>query len=89
MTSGTLRWQQTAKDREILAALDVCPLQVADILQISETFAEPFPSLDRVYKTMHRLVAALQVCSWRYATTGHRYLIKLICVNANAQPRNG
>lgn len=45
-------------------------MQVADILQISETFAEPLPSLDRAYKTMQRLVAARQVSSWRYATTG-------------------
>jgi hypothetical protein len=48
MTSRSLRWQQTPRDREILAALDLCPLEAADMLQLSETFQQPFTSLRRV-----------------------------------------
>lgn len=37
---------------------------------MSETFHQPFGSLDRVRKTLKRLQAARQVRAWRYATTG-------------------
>jgi hypothetical protein len=70
MTSPSIRWQQTPRDREILAALDLCPLEAADILQLSETFTQPFTSLRRVQERLKVLTAARQVCSWRYATTG-------------------
>jgi hypothetical protein len=70
MTSGSLRWQQTRRDREILAALDLCPMESKDLLALSETFSRPFETLDRVRRTMSRLQAARQVHSWRFAMTG-------------------
>lgn len=70
MASTSIRWQKTERDDEILAALDVCPMQYRDLLAISETFSRPFGSLDRVRRTLKRLEAARQVRSWRYATTG-------------------
>ena len=65
-----MRWQQTPRDRQILAALDLCPLEAADMLQLSETFTQPFTSLRRVQERLKVLSAARQVSSWRYATTG-------------------
>lgn len=70
MASSSPRWQQTGRDREILAALDLCPIESRDLLALSETFSQPFGSLDRVRRTLKRLEAARQVRSWRYATTG-------------------
>lgn len=61
-------WQLTTRDRDILAALDLCPLEAKDLLALSETFAQPFSSLDRVRKTLQRLQAARQMQGWRYAT---------------------
>lgn len=69
MASSSPRWQLTARDREILAALDLCPLESKDLLRLSESFSQPFGSLDRVRKTLKRLESARQVRSWRYATT--------------------
>jgi len=70
MASSSPRWQQTTRDREILAALDLCPMESRDLLAFSGTFSQPFGSLDRVRRTLKRLEAARQVRSWRYATTG-------------------
>lgn len=70
MTSGFKRWQQTARDVDILRALDLCPLESKDLLNLSETFAQPFGSLDRTRRTLKRLEAAGQVRSFRYATAG-------------------
>jgi len=70
MASNSPRWQQTGRDREILAALDLCPMESRDLLEMSRTFSQPFGSLDRVRRTLKRLEAARQVRSWRYATTG-------------------
>jgi hypothetical protein len=69
MSSSSTSWLQTARDREILAALDLCPMTSMDLLAFSETFAQPFFTLDRVRFTLGRLRRARQVCSWRYATT--------------------
>ena len=69
MASSSPRWQLTARDREILAMLDLCPLESKDLLALSGTFSQPFGSLDRVRRTLKRLEAARQVRSWRYATT--------------------
>ncbi|QDU42874.1 hypothetical protein Mal52_13430 [Symmachiella dynata] len=69
MASSSHRWQKTERDDEILAALDLCPLEYRDLLALSETFSRPFGSLDRVRRTLKRLEAAGQVRSWRYATT--------------------
>jgi len=45
-------------------------MRYEDFLVMGEHFTPPFTSLDRVRKTLIRLAAARQVCSWRYATTG-------------------
>jgi len=70
MSSTSSRWQQTPRDREILAALDLCPMEATDLLAFSETFSQRFGSLDRVRKTLRRLDAAHQLHSWRFAMTG-------------------
>lgn len=63
------RWQLTDRDREILAALDLCPLESKDLFDLSATFRQPFGSLDRVRRTLKRLESARQVRAWRYAVT--------------------
>ena len=70
MANKSPRWQQTSRDRDILAALDLCPLEAKDLLALSQTFAQPFGSLDRVRRTLKRLQAAGQVQAWRYAVVG-------------------
>ncbi len=69
MTRNSIRWQKTERDDQILAALDLCPLEYKDLFSISETFSQPFGSLDRVRRTLNRLAAVGQVRSWRYAIT--------------------
>lgn len=70
MVNHPLRWQKTARDDEILAALDCCPLTTEDILRLSQTWNQPFQSLRRVQERLKQLSAVGQVSSWRYATTG-------------------
>jgi hypothetical protein len=45
-------------------------MESKDLLALSETFSQPFGTLDRVRRTMSRLEAARQVHSWRFAMTG-------------------
>ncbi|QDV48404.1 replication-relaxation family protein [Gimesia fumaroli] len=65
-----LRWQKTARDDDILAALARCPLTAEEILKLSQTWSQPFLSLRRVQERMKDLTTVGQLHSWRYATTG-------------------
>ncbi len=68
MTRRPARTLLTARDEEILAAIDRCPLTVEQLLKISRTFAEPFCSESRVRGRLQALRRAGWVRRWRYAT---------------------
>src|SRR5712691_10407544 len=60
----------TARDLEILTALDRCPLTAEQLLKLSHAFASPFTSEPRVRERLQQLVAAGRVRRWLYATAG-------------------
>lgn len=60
----------TARDIEILQALDRCPLTAEQILAVSQTFALPFTSERRVRERLFQLTEAGRVQRWQYATAG-------------------
>ena len=60
----------TARDLEILTALDRCPLTAEQLLKLSRSFAAPFTSERRVRERLQQLAAAGQVRRWLYATAG-------------------
>src|SRR6266436_2444412 len=60
----------TARDLEILTALDRCPLTAEQLLTLSQIFAVPFTSERRVRERLQQLVAAGRVRRWLYATAG-------------------
>ncbi len=60
----------TARDLEILTALDRCPLTAEQLLKLSQAFAAPFTSERRVRERLQQLVAAGRVRRWLYATAG-------------------
>lgn len=68
MTRRTVRTILTARDEELLAAIDRCPLTVEQLLKISGTFAEPFSSESRVRGRLQVLRQAGWVRRWQYAT---------------------
>src|SRR4051812_36247952 len=60
----------TPRDRDVLLALDRCPLTVRQLLSLSETFAYPFTTERRVQERLATLCAAGRVRRWPYATAG-------------------
>lgn len=71
MTSSESRRQLTARDLEILLALDRCPLTVAQLLKLSRTFpGQGFGSLRGAQDRLQKLREAGWVRSHRYAATG-------------------
>jgi len=60
----------TARDLEILVALDRCPLTVVQLLKLSQAFARPFTDERRVRERMLVLCTAGRVRRWLYATAG-------------------
>lgn len=60
----------TARDLEILTALDRCPLTAEQLLRLSQAFAAPFTAERRVRERLQQLVAAGRVRRWHYATAG-------------------
>ncbi len=68
MTRRPARTILTARDEDILAAVDRCPLTVEQLLKVSRTFAEPFCSESRVRGRLQALRRAGWVRRWRYAT---------------------
>jgi hypothetical protein len=69
MTTAPLRLF-TERDREILAALDLVPLTVPQLLKLSETFGQPFTSERRVRERLQQLAETGWVLRWPYATAG-------------------
>ncbi|WP_298865088.1 hypothetical protein [uncultured Gimesia sp.] len=65
-----IRWQKTTRDDDIMVALTRCPLTAEELLNLSQTWLQPFTGLRRVQERMKDLTAAGQLHSWRYATTG-------------------
>lgn len=55
------------RDIELLQALDRCPLTVAQLLRISNTFASPFRDIGNLRRRMRALHDAGFVNWWRYA----------------------
>jgi hypothetical protein len=60
----------TPRDRDLVQALDRCPLTVRQILKLSDTFSYPFTYERRVQERLQCLAAAGRVRRWRYATAG-------------------
>jgi hypothetical protein len=60
----------TARDLEILTALDRCPLTAEQFLKLSQAFAVPFTDERRVRERLQQLVAAGRVRRWHYSTAG-------------------
>jgi Replication-relaxation len=60
----------TARDIEILAALDHCPLTAAQVVKLSQTFTLPFRSEQRARRRLLQLCDAGRVQRWPYATAG-------------------
>src|SRR3954454_16363145 len=58
----------TQRDLEILTALDHCPLTARQLLKLSRTFSQPFPTERRVRDRLQALVDAGRVRLWQYAT---------------------
>ena len=51
----------TPRDLDLFQALDRCPLTVAQVLKVSQTFAYPFTTERRVQERLHELVTASRV----------------------------
>lgn len=60
----------TARDIEILTALDRSPLTVQQLMKISRTFQQPFYSERRVQERLRVLCSTGRVRRWWYATAG-------------------
>ncbi len=60
----------TERDLDIFRSLERTPLTPEQLLRLSKTFPEPFPTLNRVQRRLQQLADAGEVRSWRYATTG-------------------
>jgi hypothetical protein len=60
----------TARDIEILAALDYCPLTASQVVKLSQTFTLPFRSEQRARRRLLQLCDAGRVQRWQYATAG-------------------
>jgi hypothetical protein len=69
MRNRTRRPYLTARDLEILRALDLVPLTAIQLRTLSATWSEPFQAQRTVRDRMLRLVEAKLVRVWRYATT--------------------
>ncbi len=60
----------TARDEDVIQALDRTPLTAGQLRLLSEAFAHPFGSERMVRERLFALGSAGWVCSARYATTG-------------------
>ncbi len=60
----------TERDRDLFSALYRSPLTAEQIFKLSETFAEPFPTLRRTQARLGQLAASGMLHAWRYATMG-------------------
>src|ERR1043166_6261730 len=60
----------TARDLDILSALDHCPLTALQLLTLSQTFVRPFTGERRVRERLQVLCTAGRTRRWQYATAG-------------------
>lgn len=60
----------TDRDRDILAALDLVPLTVPQLLKMSGTFERPFTSERRIRERLQKMTEAGWLLHWPYATAG-------------------
>src|SRR5437867_2785713 len=67
-----IRTLLTPRDRDILTALDHCPLTARQILTLSETFRYPFTSERKVRARMQRLAESGRVSRWPYLAIAGR-----------------
>lgn len=56
------------RDFEVLASIDLIPLTVRQLLELSKTFEESFPDEATLRRRLRQLQKAGLVSSWRYAT---------------------
>lgn len=71
MTNEPVQRHLTARDEELLLALDRCPLTVQQLLKLSQTFRGlPFTSARSVQDRLQKLREAGWVNRWVYATAG-------------------
>lgn len=71
MANDPIQRHLTARDEEIMLALDRCPLTVLQILKLSQTFhMPPFTSPRSVQDRLQKLREAGWVNKWAYATVG-------------------
>ena len=69
MANSTPRRLITARDRQILGALERSPLTVEQLLTLSQTFEKPFRTPQRLRGRLGALREAGWLKRWRYATT--------------------
>lgn len=55
------------RDLQILTALDRCPLTIAQLMRLSQTFVTPFPDASVLRRRLRRLAKAGYVKYWPYA----------------------
>lgn len=71
MPTELIQRHLTARDEEVLLALDRCPLTVQQLLKLSQTFrGSPFTSVRSVQDRLQKLREAGWVNKWVYATAG-------------------
>jgi hypothetical protein len=71
MANDSIQRHLTARDEEILLALDRCPLTVQQLLKLSRSFrGSPFASPRSVQDRLQKLREAGWVNKWVYATAG-------------------
>ncbi|MCA9249123.1 MAG: hypothetical protein KDA42_18500 [Planctomycetales bacterium] len=68
-SKNPLKIQFTLRDRDILAALARTPLTATQLLEMSQTFVEPFTQERLVRRRLQALTAAGWAATFRYFTT--------------------
>lgn len=69
-TASVITIVPTTRDLDVLIALDRCPLTVAQLLKLSETFTLPFTTTRRVQERLSLLAERGFVHRWQYAVPG-------------------
>lgn len=89
MSSSSASFLLTARDREILAALDRTPLTVKQALKLSQTFKRPFTSERRIRERLQTLTDAGLVRRFRYATAGYGVVSYYVLARSGFQLLHG
>lgn len=67
MTTTKVHTRITARDVEVLRAIDRCPLTTEQLLRLSGTFSQPFTQLRLLRRRLQRLCRAGWIRRWPYA----------------------